>query len=285
MDERRLLLHHPLLSPSNTTAAANDDDDRNANIKLISSNSAIISRLFLVAFIAVVSVWANHEASKGFAITVANESADAFLANRFKLFYVSNDGAARAAIKASDTVEKLLFPDSDGNRSTKKPIKTIDIRLVDQNFTDNIAAVEMDGDRDRFAIRISSSVMRGADFDREMALAIWRGVARVWIWDGGGHAPKSVVNGIVEYLVDRLGNSASGDAAEVFEPAAVCLNSGNPRSVAELLRRRPESVGRLNRAMKEGWSDEKVGCALGLAVEKLCATSDSESLRYKSSSV
>ncbi|KAG6416813.1 hypothetical protein SASPL_124253 [Salvia splendens] len=280
MDE--LERHHPLLSPSTTTAAASpplDDDDSNDNIKLISSNSAIFSRLFLVAIIAAVSVWANREASKGFAITVASESADAFLANRFKLFYVSNDGAAREAIKASDAIEKLLFPDSD---VAKKPIKSIEIRLVDRNLTDNVAAAEMDGDRDRFAISVSSSVMRGADFDREMALAIRRGVARVWLWDGGFHAPRGVVSGIVEYLVDRL-----GDSAEAFESAAgaVCLDSGNPRSVAELLRRRPGSVGRLNRAMKEGRSDEKLGGALGLPVEKLCATSDYESLRYKSSSV
>ncbi|XP_041990168.1 uncharacterized protein LOC121741472 [Salvia splendens] len=278
--ERRRLLHHPLLSPSTTAASSPLGDDD--NIKLVSSNSAIFSRLFLVAIIAAVSVWANREASKGFAITVANESADAFLASRFKLFYVSNDGAARAAIKASDSIEKLLFPDSD---VFKKPIKSIEIRLVDRNFTDNVAAAEMDGDRDRFAISVSSSVMRGADFDREMAPAIRRGVARVWLWDGGGHAPRSVVSGIVEYLVDRLGDSAIGDAAEEFEAAAACLDSGNPRSVAELLRRSPGSVGRLNRAMKEGWSDEKLGGALGLPVEKLCATSDYESLRYKSSSV
>ncbi|XP_047939669.1 uncharacterized protein LOC125187180 isoform X2 [Salvia hispanica] len=223
--ERRRLLHHPLLSPSATATAASsplDDDDDN-NINLISSNSAIFSRLFLVAIIAAVSVWANFEASRGFAITAASESSDAFLASRFRLFYVSNDGAARAAIKASDAIEKLLFSDSD---AAKKPIRSIEIKLVDRNFTGNVAAAELAGDRDRFAIRVSSSVMRGADFDREMARAIRRGVARVWLWDGGGHAPRSVVSGIVEYLVDPPRVSTP----EILDRWRICFGAGLDRS-------------------------------------------------------
>lgn len=281
MEEIRHLLH-PLLPPSAAVPPPLDDDD---NLKLISSNSGIVFRLFVVAFIGIVSVWANHEASKGYAINVVNESTNTFLATRFHLFYVSNDEVTRATIKASNIIENLLFPNSDNN-SIKKPIKSVVIRLIDRNLTDNVA-VEMDNDRDRFVLSISSSVMGGANFRREMALAIKRGVARVWLWDGEGHAPENVINGIVEYLVNGLDDSSTHDAAEVLEPAAGCWDSSNPRLVAELLwrseLRHPGFVGRLNQAMKDGWSDEKLGGELGLPVDNLCATS--ESLRYNSSSV
>ncbi|XP_057763785.1 uncharacterized protein LOC130985043 [Salvia miltiorrhiza] len=289
MAESRHLLHL-LLPPSAAAESPAPLDD--GDLKLISSNSGIVFRLFLVAFIGVVSVWANHEASKGYAITVINESTNTFLATRFKVFYASNDEATRAAIKASSIIERFLFPDSDGekNHSTKKVIKSVVIRLVDRDLTGDVA-VETDssGDRDRFVLSVSSRVLEGANFDREMALAIRRGVARVWLWDGAGDAPRNVVDGIVEYLVEICDDAA---APEVLEPpaaaAAVCWDdSSNARSVAELLRRgerrRPGFIGRLNRAMKDGWSDEKLGGALGLPVDKLCAAS--ESLRYKSSSV
>lgn len=288
MEESHHLLQ-PLLTPSTTSspaaAAASPplDDHAVNNFKLISSNSGIIFRLCLVAFIGIVSMWANHEASKGYAITILNESAD----TRFQLFYVSNDEATRMVIKASNIIENFLYQDS--NSSIKKPIKSVVIKLVDRDLTDNFI-VELGSSHDQFVLNISPSIMGGTNFDRDMVLAIRQGVARFWLWDGQGSAPKNLMNGIVEYLVNSLDGwsiLSARDAAELLEPTAVCWDSDNRRVVAEFLkrgeRRRPGFIRRLNEAMKDGWNGEKLGGALGLPVHKLCATS--ESLRYNSSSV
>lgn len=247
-----------------------------------SSNAAVISRLLLVGFIGIVSIWANHEASKGYAITLVNESAATSAGARFQLFYVANDEATRVAIKASNIIENFLYPYSNG--SSKKPIKSVIIKLVDRNLTNNVV-VEMGSEQDQFVLNISPSVMGGTNFGHDMVVAIRQGVARMWLWDGEGSAPNNLMTGLIEYLINILDVSTS---IEPLEPAAaVCWDPDNGRAVAEFLkhgeRRRPGFIRRLNRAMKDGWSEEILGGALGLPVHKSCATS--ESLRYNSSSV
>lgn len=285
MEERHHLLH-PLLTPSTTTAAALPPDDHAVNYLnlMISSNSGIFFRLCMVALVGIVSIWANHEASKGYAITILNESPNTLAGSRFQLFYVSNEEATRIVIKSSNTIENLLY--RDPSSSIRKPIKSVVVKLASRNLTDNVA---VESSHDQFVLNISPSIMGGKNFDRDdVARSIRQGVVRIWLWDGQGSAPKNLVNGIVEYLVNSLdGTAPSHDEAELLEPAAVCWNSGDRRVVAGFLerseRRRPGFIISLNEAMRDGWSDERFGGALGLPVHKLCAIS--KSLRYNSSSV
>ncbi|KAH6788821.1 hypothetical protein C2S51_003827 [Perilla frutescens var. frutescens] len=264
-------LLQPLLPPS---AAASDHG------KPISSNAGITSRLFLVAFIGLVSIWANHEASKGYAITLVNESATTFAGARFQLFYVANEEATRVMIKASNSIENFLYPYS--HSSIKKPIESVIVKLADRNLTNNVV-VEPGSGQDQFVLNISPSIMGGTNFGHDVDVALRRGVARMWLWDGQGSSPRNLINAIVEYLINILENGS----IELLEPTtAECWDPEDGRSVAEFVnhgeRRRPGFIRRLNRAMKDGWNDEKLGAALGMSVHK-CATS--ELLRYNFSSV
>lgn len=230
----------------------------------------------MVALVGIVSIWANHEASKGYAITILNESPNTLAGSRFQLFYVSNEEATRMVVKASNTIENFLY--RDPSSSIRKPIKSVVVKLSSRNLTENVV---VESSHDQFVLNISPSIMGGKNFDRDdVARAIRQGVVRIWLWDGQGSAPKNLVNGIVEYLVNCLdGTASSHDAAELLEPAAAaaCWDSGDRRAVAGFLesgeRRRPGFVRRLNEAMKDGWSDERLGDALGLP------------LRYNSSSM
>ncbi|KAI3457065.1 hypothetical protein Pfo_013728 [Paulownia fortunei] len=295
MEENHHLLR-PLLHPSTTNSISTSssattvtpplDDHELNNLNLISSNSGIIFRLSLLAFIGIVSIWANHEASKGYAITIVNESGNTFPGKRFQLFYVSNDEATRIVIKASKIVENFLYSDYDN--PTKKPIRRIILKLADRNLTDNV--IVDSGMDHEFVVNISPSIMEGTNFGHAMILAVRQGVARIWLWDGQGNAPRNLINGIVEYMTNNLGASfavSSPDTAEPPESATACWKHEDSRVVAEFLnyceRRRPGFIRRLNQAMKDGWDDGKLDGVLGLPVQNLCTTY--ESLRYNISSV
>ncbi|KAL0353962.1 UNVERIFIED_CONTAM: hypothetical protein Sangu_0977500 [Sesamum angustifolium] len=237
MEESHHLLR-PLLSPSTTSPAVAPplDDHVVDNLKPISSNSSIILRLSLVAFIGIVSIWANHEASKGYDITIVNESADTFLGNRFQLFYVSNDEAVRLVIQASKVVENFLYPDRNS--------------------------------------RIKKSAM---------VQAVQRGVARIWLWDGRGNAPESLIHGIVEYMIDHLwATRPRSDRAKPLRSATTCWKDGDSRVVAEFLdyceRRRPGFIRRLNHGMMDGWDDGKLDGLLGQPAQNLCTSYESLSI-------
>ncbi|KAL0362526.1 UNVERIFIED_CONTAM: hypothetical protein Scaly_1207800 [Sesamum calycinum] len=287
MEESHHLLR-PLLSPSTTTTTSPAvapplDDHVVDNLKPISSNSSIILRLSLVAFIGIVSIWANHEASKGYDITIVNESADTFLGNRFQLFYVSNDEAVRLVIQASKVVENFLYPDHDSR--IKKPVSHIIVKLADRNLTDNII-VESDTDQ-KFVLNISPLIMDGTNFGQAMVQAVQRGVARIWLWDGRGNAPESLIHGIVEYMIDHLwATRPRSDRAKPLRSATTCWKDGDSRVVAEFLdyceRRRPGFIRRLNHGMMDGWDDGKLDGLLGQPAQNLCTSY--ESLRYNISS-
>ncbi|KAL0399631.1 UNVERIFIED_CONTAM: hypothetical protein Sradi_2306400 [Sesamum radiatum] len=290
MEERHHLLR-PLLSPSTTTTSAAAapplDDHVVDNLKPISSNSTIILRLSLVAFIGIVSIWANHEASKGYDITIVNESGDTFLGNRFRLFYVTNDEAVRLIIRTSKVVENFLYPDHDDSH-IKKPVSHIIVKLADRNLTENI--IVDSGTDQKFVLNISPSVMEGTNFGQAVLQAVQRGVARIWLWDGRGNAPKSLIHGIVEYMIGHLWAkrlSPGHDRGKPPRSAATCWKHDDPRVVAEFLdyceRRRSGFIRRLNHAMMDGWDDGKLDGLLGQPAQNLCTAY--ESLRYNISSV
>ncbi|KAG8386718.1 hypothetical protein BUALT_Bualt03G0178100 [Buddleja alternifolia] len=300
MEENHHLLH-PLLNPSTRNAAAATatssfstasaatttalDDQEFNNLKLISSDWGIIFRLSLVAFIGIVSIWASHEASKGYAITIVNESSDTIVGKLFELFYVSNDEATRILIKASKTVENFLYPDHESHY--KKPINHIILKLAGRNLTNNVI---IDSRLDHeFVLNISPSIMEGTNFGQSTFQAVQQGMARIWVWDGQGKAPKNLIDGIVEYISSNLGGLAGlSDPKRVELPqvATVCWQHDS-RTVAQFLeyceRDQPGFIRRLNQAMKDGWHDGKLDDVLGQPVQNLCTIY--ESLRYNYSSV
>ncbi|KAK6134956.1 hypothetical protein DH2020_031293 [Rehmannia glutinosa] len=231
-----------------------------------------------------ISIWANHEASKGYAVTIVNESVNTFAENRFQLFYVSNDEASLIVIKASKIVESFLYPDNDSH--TKKSVRHVVFKLTGQNLTDNVVVDCIDDHE--FVLNISPSIMEGTNFRHAMSLALQKGVARIWIWDGQGNAPKNLINGILEYMTNNLGGWSRPHRAEPPELATACWKHEDSRVVAGFLnyyeRRRPGFVRRLNRSMKDGWDDGIFGGVLGRPVRNLCTTYY-ESLRYNISSV
>ncbi|PIN00612.1 hypothetical protein CDL12_26887 [Handroanthus impetiginosus] len=298
MENHHHLLLRPLLSPSTTTTTTSTavpavtpplDDHVLNNLKLISSDSSIIVRLCLVALIGIISIWANYEASKSYAITVVNESRDTVPGARFQLFYVSNDEATRIVIKASKIVENFLYPDD--NSHGKKQVSHIMLKLAGRNLTDNVILESRMNDQE-FILNINPSIMESSDFRHDMLLAVRQGVARIWLWNGRDIAPKYLINGLVEYITIHSSGSSivsNPDRAEppCFRSATACWKHDNRKAVADFLdyceRRRPGFIRRLNQAMKEGWDDGKIDGALGLPAENLCTTY--ESSRYNFSSV
>lgn len=283
--------HHltrPLLNPS-TAAIPPLDNHVLHNTSLVSSNSGIILRLSFIAFIGIVSVWANHEASKGYDIIIVTEPRGTLAANRFRMFYESNDEAARLIIKASKVIENFLYPSSDN--PTKKQVRRVVLQLAKENLTDNVVVVYPGSGE--FVLNVSPSIMEGTNFRHAMVRSIYEGVARVWLWDGQGNAPINLINGIVEYTTHNLlvgsftAAISSLVGAEPPRSTTACWKRDDSRVVAEFLnyceRRRPGFIRRLNEEMMDGWDDGKLDGALGLSVGNVCTTY--ESLRYNISSV
>ncbi|XP_073157963.1 uncharacterized protein [Henckelia pumila] len=295
--------HHrePLIQPPNTAGASYSEtvidmettpQDQDSDHDPPSSFS-ITFRLYFLALLALVSLWANLEASRGFSITIINASGDqTFAGKRFHLFYESNDEATRMVIKASKAIETFLYPDND-HTDSKKQVSSIIFKLAGSNSSDGeFIVVDSEGVVDEFVLKVSPSILEGSDFRHDMLLAVQQGVARVWLWDGKGESPKDLINGIVEYITSNLGGfgrlpEEASPPEEGFSSAA-CWKRQDPRAVAGFLkhceRRRPGFIARLNRGMKYGWHDDMFGVALGMPVLDLC-TSFHESLMYNFSSL
>ncbi|CAN6345729.1 unnamed protein product [Urochloa humidicola] len=91
------------------------------------STQSIVFRVVTVLAVACASLFAQHEAARGFGIDVVSSGAaskrgDA-AGRRFDLFLVSNGRAERILLRASRGVERALFPDasSPASRSAASP--------------------------------------------------------------------------------------------------------------------------------------------------------------------
>ncbi|PRQ52076.1 hypothetical protein RchiOBHm_Chr2g0151591 [Rosa chinensis] len=145
------------------------------------SNVGILICFISVISVAILSFWGNHEASKGFDITVLNDvPRDLSAGHRFNLFYVANDKATRIVLDANDFIEHLLHPSDD---NFKKQVNRVTVRLVSVNLTNAVGVFVVEDDRS-FVVNISPSVMEEANVDRALVSAIRRGMVRVWLWDG-----------------------------------------------------------------------------------------------------
>ncbi|KAF8408967.1 hypothetical protein HHK36_005037 [Tetracentron sinense] len=235
--------------------------------------SRIILRLVLVLFIAIVSIWANYEESKGFAITVVNDAGDTPAGRRFSLLFLSNDKATRIVLKTSGFAEKILFPD---DRHPKKPVDHVIVRLSSRNLTHPVVVSSVN--KTEFVLHISPSVMEETNVEKAMILAVQRAMARVWLWDGQDGAPSSLLDGMVEYINILAGLAPVSDSGglQLPESDTICWEDKDPVAVAHFLNYceglREGFIGRLNRGMQDQWNERTVDDALGLPSQQLCVS-------------
>jgi hypothetical protein len=236
------------------------------------STQSIVLRLAAVITVACASLFAQHEAAKGFAVAVANDAPrGSAAARRFDLLFVSNGRAERALLHASRGVERALFPDPSFPR---RQVRRVTVRMAGHNLT---AGAEVHAAAPgEYVVTLSpnlvASTSAGSAADA-VAAALRRAVARMWLWDGRGTAPARVTEAMVEYLASVLaGHGAEAEAAAT--PLSPEDGHGCSMSAA-LLRhleaRREGFVARLNRAMKDRWSDAAVDAALGAPARLACA--------------
>ncbi|XAR52796.1 hypothetical protein NMG60_11021072 [Bertholletia excelsa] len=238
-DSHRCPLLPTTSSSSTTTTTSTSVDVQHEIADLFNSpNSKVILRLVFIIFVGSLSLWANHEASKGFDIFIKNDSPDSVAGRRFHLFFVANDKAARLVFDASKFVETILYPRN--TQVNKKQVRHVTLRLAGWNLNDKvIVESSAECDLDGFVIHLSPSIMEETNVDEAMVRAVRQSMARVWLYDN--NSPKSLVNGMVEYIT----------------------------SLAEL---KKGFIQRLNQGMRGGWGDRTVDDALGMPAQQLCAS-------------
>ncbi|CAI0417842.1 unnamed protein product [Linum tenue] len=271
-------LHRPLL-PTPTVVSTARFDNRN----FFSSNSDVFLRLTLILSVGLISLWANHEASKGFQVQIFNDARDSPAGKRFDLFYISNDRATRILLNASTFVEHLVYAPED-HPNHKKPVHRVALRLAS---TSNLTADEtVTNHGGKFVIRLSPSLMQGltaGSRDSAIASAVLRGMARVWLWDGGeeSRAPSWVIEAAMECVSRMAGFGVGGSWEEL--PAEngggrrrVCWGeTTDARMLAGIMehseRHSKGFIRRLNQALRSGWRDRAtVEEAAGMTVEQMC---------------
>ncbi|XP_059302737.1 uncharacterized protein LOC132054781 [Lycium ferocissimum] len=282
MEEKNQHLLQPLIQTITTNSVEND-------YEFTSSNAIVILRLVLIIFVGVVSLWASYEASKGFAITIVNETNDqsTFASKRFNLFFVSNDEATRLILKTSKFVENILYPMSDHQDSyqphIKKQVKHVSLQLSSRNLTRPIIIKSSQHD-DEFVLHISPSILEGSNYKHDMFLALQKGMARIWLWDGQGNAPSNLVNGMIDYITNLASSSGRVTSeSELVESVALgrrCWKSKDTRTIVKSLNycegRKEGFVRRLNKEMKNGWHEKMIDDALGMPAWHLCETYNKE---------
>ncbi|KAJ1264265.1 hypothetical protein BS78_09G249800 [Paspalum vaginatum] len=251
----------PLLLPISTTPTPSSSSSSYSP-----STQSIVLRVVAVLAVACASLFAQHEAAKGFAVDVARGAkggGGAAASRRFDLFFVSNGRAERVLLRASRGVERALFPDASFPR---RHVRRVTVRVAARNLT---AEAEVHAPAPgEYVISLSPALVMapggGAD---AVARAVRRAVARMWLWDGRGAAPERVTESMVEYLAS-VADGAGVAATPLSEAEGECMSA---RFLRHLERQRAGFVARLNRAMRDRWSDAAVDAALGAPARHACA--------------
>ncbi|XP_076893843.1 uncharacterized protein LOC143545964 [Bidens hawaiensis] len=287
-------LHRSLLDTTTTTAIAYDVHNHTltslppkVDPKPIPNVPNIILRVMILSVVATVAIWANHEGSKGFSIVTINEAGKySSPGKRFSIFYESNDKATRIVLNTSSFVEHLLYPNQD-LQHTKKQINSVTLRLAPTSFPEIVSVYSRKPYE--YVIKLSPSLMERSSSHDEFVLAVLQGMARVWLWDGKGATPSMLLHGMVEYISTLAGfsntkvlNSGTGVSIMTLTPPPyeICWKDEDPRKVAGFLRYHDqrqqagggEVIRRLNKRMIEGWNDQMMDDALGMAGQHACAT-------------
>ncbi|CAK8565462.1 unnamed protein product [Lathyrus sativus] len=248
------------------------------------TNNNIIRRILFFLFVALISIWANYEASKTFDIYIVNDTKDSLAGHRFTLFYISNDKAARIVLNTSSVVEKILYPNSNhDNVKNKKNIKTVTLRLVRRNLntTTRITTAVGENNNKNYVIEISSMLLEDESFNEMVIVGeIQRAMARIWLWDGRSRAPPRLLNGMAEYVAELAGFRrewlfrGDGELPECEVGRGLWWEDKDPTHVARLLNYcenyEKGFIQRLNEALIDTWHDRVVDDLLGLNDNKLC---------------
>lgn len=248
----------PLLLPIATASSSTASDT--ADSPSSPSTQSIVARVVAVLAVASVSLFAQHEASRGCHIDVVNAAPRHTIAGRrFDLFFVSNGQAARILHYANRGVEQALFPDMSFPR---KQVTRVTVQMAGYNLTSDATVASAGVAPGEYVISLSPGLMSNTDKAADaVATAVRRAVARMWLWDGRGAAPAIVTESMVEYL------ASGGDAEATPVEDAQCMSA---RFLKHLEHRRSGFVARLNRAMRDRWSDAAVDAALGVPARPVC---------------
>ncbi|KAG6496699.1 hypothetical protein ZIOFF_044569 [Zingiber officinale] len=204
------------------------------------------------------------EASKGVGISVISSAApSSAAARRFDLLFVSNGRAHRILHRASRFAEKALYPD---DRFPRKPVDRIAMQLASVDLT-SMASVRPGAASGEYVVLLSLAVMSAADADAAVSAAVHRSVARLWLWDEGG-APGSLMEAMADYLAAEAGfrpspNSTCGESGRCWCWSAEFVSYCEERELG--------FVARLNRGMRQGWTEFTADHALGSPVKQAYA--------------
>lgn len=259
------LFSHPTAGADGTTDLAGPDNSIDEPT-FSSSNLTSVCRLSTVLVITAISLWANYEASKGFDIIILEAPGATLAVRHYNLMFVSNGGAARTILNASAAIERALYPEAV--YFPRKPIRSVTLRVAGYNLSRAvIVTVAADGSGD-YVIHVSPNVIEERDADKAVVAALYRGMARVWVWDGRGMAPAAVVDAVVGYICGAAGFRGEVGVANLTAEGCEVEAMGFVEFCEE---RRPGFVARLNKAMEDRWEDGVLDRALGTSVRAMCA--------------
>ncbi|VVB03170.1 unnamed protein product [Arabis nemorensis] len=240
MAEQTLL--QPFLAKPTTKSSASE------------SVSGIILRLFSVFLVGAISLWANHEASKGFSITIINEAEHSPSGKRFSLFFKSDDTAVRVLLDTSFFVERFLYEGVP--HRLRKPVNHVTVRFSDGAERFSVTSGARHGE---YVIRLSSSLVERSDLSNAVKFALRHSMVRIWLWGNESRASPELVAGMVEYLAEpglkRRSFDESGGYWEDKESVSVAKWLGYCEG------QREGFIRRLNHGMRLRWDDRTVGLA------------------------
>ncbi|XP_074573710.1 uncharacterized protein LOC141830122 [Curcuma longa] len=261
--------HSPLLPVTNFNVATPPSRPTS------SPNLAVLTIFLLVVTL---SQWANYEASKGFDINVLRATPHTAAGRRFNLFFVDNGRAISLILAASSSVQRALFPDDTFPR---KPVHRVTVSMdAAGGLNDTVVAVRAGTANDEFEVLVSPTVMEAADVQGAVEAAVWRGMARMWLWDGRGKAPRWLLDAVVEHISPpAIGNAGVLDTSRATFYSESCWSEDV--QLAQFMRyceaERPGFVARLNGAMESEWSEKMLDDALGASSVLLCSKYRSKS--------
>ncbi|EFH56269.1 hypothetical protein ARALYDRAFT_483390 [Arabidopsis lyrata subsp. lyrata] len=218
------------------------------------SDSGIILRLFSVLLVGAISLWANHEASKGFSISIINEAKDSPSGKQFALFFESEVTAVRILLDTSFFVERFLY--EGVSHRLRKPVNHVTVRFCG-NSSDRVDrfSVTSGASHGEYVIRLSSSLMERSKFRNAVESALRRSMVRIWaiwLWGDESGAPPELSRKRRHF--ERLGGHWKDK--EFAKSVSVV-------SFLDYCERRSEGfIRRLNHGMRLRWDDRTVDIAL-----------------------
>ncbi|KAK9758259.1 hypothetical protein RND81_01G218700 [Saponaria officinalis] len=255
-------LHHRLLSATSTPTSST------------TTTPGIILRLLIIVFVGFVSIWANNEASRGFEIRVINDMRNTPVGDKFSLFYVYNDEATRLVQSATTSAAKVLYAET--NSLPEKIIDQVDVRLVRYNLTrDYVLVTKTSDEKNRYVLSVSPVIMEYDDFKNRFRKEIRRGMAEVLLFDKRERIPKTLINGLVEYLSSQEGLDGPNTVSRSKNSDGRCWEDKDSKVVARFLGicegKSRGFVERLYRYVdRDDWDDHAVDKALGMSATSLC---------------